>query len=67
MVSRLAKEHGNSSTSKSKIQKPLDDTPENISASYNKFKEFAGKQYTGMKVGRSHKWYYDKGEWKDEA
>ena len=28
-----------------------------ISASYNKFKEFEGKQYSGMKVGRSHKWY----------
>ncbi|HZA65050.1 MAG TPA: hypothetical protein VE573_19385, partial [Nitrososphaeraceae archaeon] len=25
-----------------------------------------GKQYTGMKVGRSHKWYYDKGEWKEK-
>jgi len=37
-----------------------------ISASYNKFKEFEGKQYTGMKVGRSHKWYYDKGEWKEK-
>ncbi len=36
-----------------------------ISTSYNKFKEFEGKQYTGMKVGRSHKWYYDKGEWKE--
>jgi hypothetical protein len=33
--------------------------------SYNKFKEFEGQQYTGMKVGRSHKWYYDKGEWKE--
>src|SRR3954471_23662852 len=38
---------------------------ENISASYNKFKKFEGKQYTGMKIGRSHKWYYDKGEWKE--
>jgi hypothetical protein len=37
----------------------------NIAASYNKFKEFDGKQYTGMQVGRSHKWYYDKGEWKE--
>lgn len=36
------------------------------SVSYNKFKEFEGKQYTGMKVGRSHKWYYDKGEWKEK-
>src|SRR6266550_599346 len=37
-----------------------------ISASYNKFKKFEGKQYTGMKVGRSHKWYYDKGEWREK-
>lgn len=37
-----------------------------IAASYNKFKEYEGKQYTGMKVGRSHKWYYDEGEWKEK-
>jgi hypothetical protein len=37
-----------------------------ISKTYNEFKEFEGKQYTGMKVGRSHKWYYDKGEWKEK-
>src|SRR5256885_6261635 len=34
-------------------------------ATYNEFKEFEGKRYTGMKIGRSHKWYYDKGEWKE--
>jgi hypothetical protein len=33
--------------------------------SYNEFKDFEGQQYTGMKVGGSHKWYYDKGVWKD--
>jgi len=32
---------------------------------YNSFKEFDGRQYTGMKVGRSHKWNYDKGTWKE--
>jgi hypothetical protein len=32
---------------------------------YNDFKTFKGKQYTGMKIGRSHKWYYDKGEWNE--
>src|SRR6266481_5979397 len=37
-----------------------------ILASYNKFKQFEGKQYSGMKIGRSHKWYYDKGEWKEK-
>jgi hypothetical protein len=33
--------------------------------SYNEFKEHEGHRYTGMRVGRSHKWYYDKGEWKE--
>ncbi len=33
--------------------------------SYNDFKEYEGQRYTGMKIGRSHKWYYDKGEWKE--
>ena len=37
-----------------------------MSASYNQFKTYQGKQYTGMKIGRSHKWYYDKGEWKEK-
>jgi hypothetical protein len=38
----------------------------NLSASYNEFKQFEGQRYTGMKIGRSHKWYYDKGEWKEK-
>jgi len=33
--------------------------------SYDEFKTHEGRRYTGMKVGRSHKWYYDKGEWKE--
>lgn len=37
-----------------------------LGKSYNEFKTFDGKKYTGMKVGRSHKWYYDKGEWKEK-
>jgi len=36
-----------------------------LSKTYNEYKNFEGQQYTGMKVGRSHKWYYDKGEWKE--
>lgn len=36
-----------------------------LSKTYNEFKQFEGAQYTGMKVGRSHKWYYDKGEWRE--
>lgn len=36
-----------------------------LSVSYNEVKEFNGRQYTGMAIGRSHKWNYDKGEWKE--
>ena len=32
---------------------------------YNQFKFFEGKKYTGMRVGGRHKWYYEKGEWKE--
>src|SRR5437588_10126233 len=37
-----------------------------LAVSYNEFKEHEGQRYTGMKIGRSHKWYYDKGEWKEK-
>src|SRR5678816_845494 len=30
---------------------------------YNTFKEFEGRRYTGMKIGRGHKWHYDPGIW----
>src|SRR5215207_7312398 len=33
--------------------------------SYNEFKEYEGQRYTGMKIGRSHKWNYNRGEWKE--
>jgi hypothetical protein len=33
--------------------------------SYNEFKEYEGQRYTGMKIGRSHRWHYDKGDWKE--
>jgi hypothetical protein len=36
------------------------------SLSYDEFKEYEGRKYTGMKIGRSHKWYYDKGEWREK-
>jgi hypothetical protein len=42
------------------------DPQQDLAASYNEFKEFEGRRYTGMKVGRSHKWYYDQGEWKEK-
>jgi hypothetical protein len=37
-----------------------------IAETYNRYKFFNGKQYTGMAIGRSHKWYYDKGIWLDK-
>ena len=36
-----------------------------IAASYNRFKQFEGKFYTGMTVGRTHHWQYDKSDWKE--
>lgn len=50
---------------KSPVKKRRAATKKDIAASYNEVKAFEGQQYTGMKVGRSHKWYYDKGEWKE--
>jgi len=37
----------------------------NYAASFNRYKFYKGKQYTGTTIGRRQKWYYDKGEWKD--
>src|SRR6478672_254958 len=37
-----------------------------LSESYEKTKTFHGQRYTGMAVGRTHKWYYDQGEWREK-
>jgi hypothetical protein len=37
-----------------------------IAASYNRYKEHNGQQYTGMAIGRTHHWYYDKSDWKEK-
>ena len=34
-------------------------------SSYDQVKEFGGKRYTGMRVGRSHRWKYEAGDWKE--
>lgn len=36
-----------------------------VGRSYNKRKQFDGQDYTGMQVGRSHKWNYDEGVWRE--
>src|SRR5688500_2214820 len=46
-------------------EKAIKTDQKNVAQSYNKCKEFGGKGYTGISIGRSHKWYYDKGEWRD--
>ena len=39
---------------------------QDMAKTYNQFKVFEGRKYTGMKVGGRHKWYYDKGEWNEK-
>jgi len=39
---------------------------QDLAKTYNEFKVFEGRKYTGMKVGGRHKWYYEKGEWKEK-
>jgi hypothetical protein len=37
-----------------------------VAASYNRYKEFKGRRYTGMAVGRTHRWHYDRADWKEK-
>jgi hypothetical protein len=39
---------------------------DDVAATYNAFKEFEGRRYTGMRVGRGHKWDYDPGVWTEK-
>ena len=51
---------------RSKTRRPKKrETGKGLASTYEEFKEFEGKQYTGMAIGRSHKWNYDKGTWKE--
>src|SRR5579862_5727088 len=58
----IAKKSSSKRTKASLCRSPVS---KDKAASYNVVKNFEGKQYTGMQIGRSHKWYYDKGEWKE--
>jgi hypothetical protein len=44
---------------------PANQARSDPAVSYNEFKEYEGRRYTGMQIGRSHKWYYDKGVWRE--
>jgi hypothetical protein len=48
------------------VQGKKTETKRDLFTSYDKLKEFEGKQYTGIKVGRSHRWYYDAGQWNEK-
>src|SRR5213083_2173744 len=54
------------SNGKAAKQTKSKEADKDLSVTYNQFKEFEGKLYTGMKIGRSHKWYYDNGEWREK-
>jgi len=41
-------------------------TKSDPSVSYDELKSYEGRKYTGMKIGRSHTWHYDKGQWKEK-
>lgn len=36
-----------------------------MTTGYDAIKEFEGRKYTGMRVGGSHSWSYQQGEWKE--
>ena len=48
------------------IQRKNDKIRKDFSTGYNEYKEFQGRKYTGMRVGGTHHWYYDNGEWKEK-
>jgi hypothetical protein len=37
-----------------------------VDKSYNRRKDYEGRQYTGMAIGRTHHWHYDKSDWKEK-
>jgi hypothetical protein len=32
-------------------------------SAYDAFKDYRGQRYTGVAIGRGHKWRYDEGDW----
>jgi hypothetical protein len=41
-------------------------TAEKQTSEYDALKEFGGRRYRGMRVGRGHKWHYDPGVWTEK-
>lgn len=53
-------------TARTKKWQKKKESKKDLFKTYNEFKEFEGKQYTGAKVGKTHTWNYDQGEWKEK-
>lgn len=62
MATKTAKKPAAKKKAAKKAQPKKAQPKKDLTKTYNKFKTFEGRQYTGMTVGRSHKWHYDKGE-----
>jgi hypothetical protein len=64
---KIGSERIKMATKKNSAKRPSKKEPaSDPSVSYNEWKFYEGQFYKGMKVGRSHKWYYDKGIWRDK-
>lgn len=37
-----------------------------MTSTYDKLKDYGGRRYKGMTIGRSHKWNYDPGVWREK-
>jgi hypothetical protein len=48
------------------MKKEIRKSKKALDESYNQLKDYQGTKYTGMQIGRSHNWYYDKGPWKEK-
>jgi hypothetical protein len=53
-------------TKRSSTRRSGNEAKSEPAVSYDDFKEHEGQRYSGMKIGRSHKWYYDQGEWREK-
>lgn len=57
-LTKSSKRHSTKTAKKSQAKS-------SVAKSYNTRKDYDGKMYTGMAIGRSHKWNYDKGVWRE--
>ena len=52
---------GKKAVHKTVTKRKVVNTKADVAAGYNQCKNYNGQQYTGMQIGKTHKWYYDKG------